>query len=116
MAIKIPWDKYEVAIIIDASIKVIKNEIDRKIAVREVSEKLRKKALNSGIIIDPVYRNENGISMQMYTIISLLQNESPSLYNVSKMFYDMVDLYHSDYEKFSYILREANLQISNDIG
>lgn len=112
MAIRIPWDKYETAIIIDASVKVINKEEDRKVAVHEVSDKLRRKAINAGISIDSIYRNENGISMQMHTIISLLQNELPSLYNVSKMFYDMVDLYYSDYEKFSYILKEANLQIS----
>lgn len=113
MALRIPWDKYEVAILIDASVKVLNKEIDRNIAIHNVSEKLRNKAKNAEIEIDSVYRNENGISMQMVTIISLLQNESPSLYNVSKLFYEMVDLYHTDFEKFSNILKEANLKISD---
>lgn len=115
MAIRIPWDKYETAILIDSSLKVINNIIDREVATQDISEKLRRKALKAGISIDSVYRNKNGISMQMNTVISLLKKESPSLYNVSKMFYDMVDMYHSEYDKFSRILKEAYILIGDEL-
>lgn len=108
MAIRIPWDKYEVAILIDASIKVINNEKERKIAIKEVSQKLRQKAINIGIIIDDIYRNENGISMQMNIIISLIQNKTSGLHNASKLFTEVVNLYHSDIIEFQELLKEAN--------
>lgn len=111
MATRIPWDKYETAILIDACIQVINNKTDRNTAIQTVSAKLRKRAINAGIMIDNVYRNENGIKMQMTIIMSMIQGEEPGLNNVSKLFYEMIDLYRSEYLKFSAILKEANAQV-----
>ena len=68
MAMRIPWDKYETAILIDACIQVINGKTDKNSAIKIVSEKLRKRAVNNGIAIDSVYRNQNGIKMQMTMI------------------------------------------------
>lgn len=114
MAMKVPWDKYETAILIDYCIKVINNNLDKNTAIKTVSEKLRRRAINGGIKIDSVYRNETGIRMQMNTIMSLIQDEKPGLNNVSKLFYEMVELYRSEYLLFLSILKEANDQA--DIG
>lgn len=111
MAARIPWDKYETAILIDACIQVINNKMDRQSAIRSVSEKLRKRAVNLGIMIDNVYRNENGIKMQMTMIMSMIQGQEPGLYNSSMLFYEMVELYRSEYLTFSSILKEANNQV-----
>ena len=81
MAMRIPWDKYETAILIDACIQIINNKTDRITAIRNVSAKLRKRAVNSSIMIDDVFRNENGIKMQMTIIMSMIQDEEPGLYN-----------------------------------
>lgn len=116
MAMRIPWDKYETAILIDTCIQIINNKIDRNTAVHNVSTKLRKRAVNSGIIIDDIYRNENGIKMQMTIIMSMIQGENPGLYNASKIFYEMVELYRSEYSTFLAILREANLQVLSTMG
>lgn len=110
---RIPWDKYETAILIDACIQVINNKVDKNSAIQTVSAKLRKRAVNSGIMIDNVYRNENGIKMQMTMIMSMIQGENPRLYNASKLFYEMVELYRSEYLSFSAILQEANLQVAS---
>lgn len=115
MAMRIPWDKYETAILIDACIQIINNKTDRSTAIRNVSAKLRTRAVNSGIMIDDVFRNENGIKMQMTIIMSMIQDEEPGLYNAAKVFYEMVELYRSEYSKFSAILKEANLQIASVI-
>lgn len=112
IAMRIPWDKYETAILIDACIQVINNKVDRNSAIQTVSAKLRKRAVNSGIMIDNVYRNENGIKMQMTMIMSMIQGENPGLYNASKLFYEMVELYRSEYLSFSAILKEANHQVA----
>lgn len=110
MAMRIPWDKYETAILIDACIQIINNKTDRSTAIQTVSAKLRKRAVNSGVMIDDVFRNENGIKMQMTMIMSMIQDKEPGLYNTAKIFYEMVELYRSEYSKFSAILKEANLQ------
>lgn len=112
MAMRIPWDKYETAILIDACIQIINNKIDRSTAIQRVSAKLRKRAVNFGIKIDDLFRNENGIKMQMTMIMSMIRDEEPGLYNAAKIFYEMVDLYRTEYTKFSAILKEANLQVT----
>lgn len=65
MAIRISWDKYEAAILLDACIKVDNNEKTRCEAITMVSKELRNRANTRGIVIDDIYRNENGIGMQM---------------------------------------------------
>lgn len=60
MSIRIPWDKYEAAILLDGWLR-IKDGIPRNEVVNLVSYQLRKKAVNQGINIDSVFRNTNGI-------------------------------------------------------
>ncbi len=113
MALRIPWDKYETAILIDACIQVINHKVDKGTAIQIVSSKLRKRAVKSGVTIDNIFRNETGIRMQMNTIMSIIQGEEPGLSNASKLFYEMVELYRSEYLTFSAILKEANNQVSD---
>lgn len=112
MAMRIPWDKYETAILIDSCIQVINGKKDKNSAIKEVSDKLRKRAVNNGFTIDSVYRNETGIRMQMNAIMSLIQDKQPGLNNVSKLFYEMLELYRTEYSTFSAILKEAENQIT----
>ena len=46
--IRISWDKYETAILVEASLKIISKEISRKDGILEVSNTLRQRALNKG--------------------------------------------------------------------
>ena len=59
MSVRIPWDKYEAAIILEQYLKVQKKDISRKKAAEHVSCVLRKMATNKGLIIDEKYRNYN---------------------------------------------------------
>ncbi len=65
MAIRIPWDEHEEAILLDACLAVIGNKTSRADAILKVSNTLREKAVRNGIVIDSIYCNENGISMQI---------------------------------------------------
>lgn len=112
MTMRIPWDKYETAILIDACIQIINNKMDKNATIKIVSEKLRCRAINSGLAIDNIYRNENGIRMQMTIIMSIIQDEKPGLYNASKLFYEMVEMYRADYKRFSSI----RVRISNRVN
>lgn len=112
MAVKIPWDKYEAAILLDASLKVIQREIKRNEAIRQVSYMLRQKAINKGIVIDSVYRNENGISMQMTIMTALIQNKPSGLHSSSKLFSEIRDIYINDNDAYAQILTEAKAMIN----
>ena len=60
-----PWDKHEAVILLDAVIHVSQEEIDRKQAILDVSNKLRSMAIKRGFEIDEIYRNVAGITFQM---------------------------------------------------
>ena len=65
MALRILWDRDEALILFDGLLSVLNGEQPRLRVVKAVSEELRKRALNKGIEIDDVFRNTNGISMQL---------------------------------------------------
>lgn len=96
MAIRIPWDQYEAAYLLLVCIDVIENHTDRATAIKKVSEALRKRALHNGIEIDSMYRNENGISMQMTIMTSLYLHKKSGLHGASKLFVDTVELYEKN--------------------
>ncbi len=96
MAIRILWDEYEAAYLLLACIDVIENRTDRATAIKKVSEALRKRALHNGIVIDSMYRNENGISMQMTIMSSLYLHKKSGLHGASKLFVDTVELYEKN--------------------
>lgn len=107
MAVRIPWDKYETAILIEACEKYNDGLVSEKEAVKVVSNELRTRAQKKGIKIDDIFRNENGISMQFKIINGLILEKNSGLKNASKLFADMVYLYKNDNYKFKKILKEA---------
>lgn len=119
MALRIPWDEYETALLIEACLKVDCGEVPRTQAVAELSKALRKRAIDKGIEIDEIYRNENGISMQMSKIQQIIHHKSESKWYISKLFLDMVEMYYSDRQQFDEILLEAKAnggQTPREIG
>ena len=65
MSIRIPWDKYEAALLLEYCIKIENKEISMAEAISVVSQLLRNRAIRNGLEIDDVFRNQNGIVMQM---------------------------------------------------
>ena len=61
-ALRIPWDIEEAVLMLDMLLKSIDGKLTRKEAIHQVSEKLRRRAVNRGIEIDEIFRNENGIT------------------------------------------------------
>lgn len=107
MALRIPWDEYETAILISAWKDFNSGKCTKKEAVKKVSQTLRKRAENHGIEIDGVFRNENGIAMQFMLVNELMTHEKCGLRSAPKMFINMVELYKSDKKKFQEVLKEA---------
>lgn len=108
------WDIYESVILLDACLKV-KNGADRKELEKDVSEKLRKKAIFEGKTIDSIYRNTNGIHWQMDRMLSLLDGNVDSERSPSKCFIEAVNLYNSNKEAYYELLKKANKSIGEEV-
>jgi len=111
MATKIKWDVYEAVLLIDAYRKIESGEWDRDYAIEKVSSDLRQKAINAGYKIDDVFRNKNGIAMQLGCIQYAFTDGAKGLRNTSKLFYEAVKIYKSDSTKYEYLLSEAKKTI-----
>lgn len=115
MPIRIKWDKYETALLIDTFWKIEHNPSQKKELIKELSKRLRKKAINSGIEIDEVFRNENGIAMQLSPISHAFFPDRPTL-SSSALFEEMVLLYKENRLEFDQILEEANRMVMDDLN
>ena len=107
MAIRIPWDIYEAALLLDACMRIDAKEVSRNKAIRELSLLLRRKAINRGIIIDEIFRNENGISFQLAHIKKILTGNKNGLNSSAKIFTEIVNIYRYEPNRYQSILRDG---------
>lgn len=112
MALRIPWDKEETALLIDAYLRVEAGRVPLKEAVSALSRQLRQRAERSGIEIDEVFRNENGIRMQLAKIQDLMTGSQSGLTNTSILYKDMLRLFQKDNKQFHEILIKAQKNAS----
>lgn len=59
------WDKYEVALLIEAFQNIKQGRVDRNSALVALSQNLRRMAINKGMEIDDTFRNLNGMKWQL---------------------------------------------------
>ena len=107
MALRIPWDIEEAVLMLDMLLKSIDGKLTRKEAIRQVSEKLRRRAVNRGITIDDIFRNENGITFQMSALEVAYTGRKTKLKQPTKLFVETVNLYRNHRELYEEILKEA---------
>ena len=107
MALRIPWDIEEAVLMLDMLLKSIDGKLTRKEAIRQVSEKLRRRAVNRGITIDDIFRNENGITFQMSALEVAYTGRKTKLKQPTKLFVETVNLYRNNRELYEEILKEA---------
>ena len=100
MALRIPWNEYEEAILLCTLINVLEHKIERMHAVAMVSEQLRKLATLQGISIDEKFRNKNGIFLQMSKLEYAFTNGRSGLHVDSGWYFTIVDVYRNDIERF----------------
>lgn len=107
------WDKYETALLIDACERA-DNGIPKQEIVKDLSVKLRRRAVLQGQQIDELFRNENGIALQMTKMDYLLTSGEKGLPGASKFFAEMVELKQTSPAEFSSILESAKQQINEE--
>lgn len=105
MSLRIPWDKYEAAILLDAWLQV-KSGVPKLQMINLVSHQLRQKSLNLGIEIDDIFRNTNGISFQLTSMASAYEQKNMGK-PASKLFSEISELYRNDIESFTKLREEA---------
>ena len=104
---RIPWNEYEAAILLNACIEVRNGHMSRKEAEAAVSQELRAMAEKEGRAVDSIYRNGNGIHMQFEIMNGLLLERRVGLHPAPRLFQKMVGLYRRDEDSFWALLRKA---------
>ena len=92
MPVRIAWDQYEVALLIDAYVRIASGANLGETAVA-LSKSLRTLARSRGIDIDDLYRNVNGIKMQLADVKYLFTNGQSGLSGASELVQHMYKLY-----------------------
>ncbi len=106
------WDKFEVALLVEAYFTIEKDSKKKGEVLQELSNNLRRKAINEGKDIDDTFRNLNGMQWQLRFVKCAFTNSSMGSHRPSKMFCDIVNMYINDRELFNEIVIEAKQKIS----
>lgn len=106
-----PWSEYEAIVLLEAYIRVHKREIDRKNAISYVSETLRGFAIYDGDEIDDVFRNEAGITFQMYSMESAYHGRTIRK-PATNLFTEIVRLRKNNRKKYKELLNETRRMIA----
>ena len=106
------WDKYEAAILLEGLLASMKGELTRSDAIKAVSRDLRAMAFHRGMEVNEVYRNTNGISLQMKSMESAYLGHTV-FKPATKLFTDIAGLYHDSYDEYQKLLKEAKAMICN---
>lgn len=105
------WDIYEAAVLLDGYLKALQAKQPKAQIVKRVSADLRQMAINRGLEIDDIYRNENGISYQMQSMDSAYKGKRVYV-PATKLFEETVILYRTDAGRYLEILEEAKNMIA----
>lgn len=70
------WDIFEAAILLDGFLQTQLRTQSKLKTVKSISLQLRQMAINRGLNINDVYRNENGISYQIKSMESAFNGVS----------------------------------------
>lgn len=103
-----PWDRYEAAYLLKMYIQVRDGEISRPEAIAKTSRPLRRRAMARGVSVDDIFRNENGIRMQLSSMEYCYAGREGGL-TISNLFREIVALYRNDRIAFEAILQEEYL-------
>lgn len=107
MAVRIPWNEYEEAVLLQSLIDILDKKTERKQAKSDVSKCLRKMAVAHGINIDDKFRNENGIKLQMSFLEYAYTGGKTGLPAKSGWYFDIVEKYKNDRGAYEELLLEV---------
>lgn len=104
------WTIYEAAILLNGYLETIEKHLPKLRVVKRISDELRQMAVNNGMIIDDVFRNENGISYQIKSMESAYIGRKVYI-SATKLFSEIVEIYHNNRQQYDTILKKARNMI-----
>lgn len=104
----VPWDKYEIALLIEAYFNIERGVRRRGNELKRLSVKLRRMAVNRGMVINSAFRNYNGMNRKVHNIGDILSGTAASDMPQLKEFTAVVELYRDHPEKFALLSRKAH--------
>lgn len=109
MAQRVHWDINEAVIMLNALIAAREGRMSRKDAIESVSSELRVRAKRNGIEVDDIFRDKNGVALQMSTMEYILTDGEKGIKksSIPKLFQDAVAMYRNDRATYEKTLREA---------
>lgn len=107
---RVAWDKYEIALLIESCERVFSGA-SQKQEINKISKLLRNRAIANGLEIDDLFRNENGIALQMNKMEYLLSAGTKGLPGAGKNFKEIVLLKQTSPSEYEKILKTAKKQI-----
>ncbi len=105
------WDIYEIVILLEGYLETLQGIQSKSQIIKRISADLRRMAVNRGVEIDDVYRNENGVSYQIQSMDSAFKGQKVYV-PATKLFTDAVALYRTDNKGYQKILGEAKGMIT----
>lgn len=105
------WDIYETVILLEGYLETLQGIQSKSQIIKRISADLRRMAINRGVEIDDVYRNENGVSYQIQSMDSAFKGQKVYV-PATKLFTDAVALYRTDNKGYQKILGEAKGMIT----
>lgn len=108
------WDKYEVALLIEAYQNIKQGRVDKNAALIALSQNLRQMAVNEGLTIDETFRNLNGMQWQLGFIERAFIGEDYESRTPPRIFIEMVKMYNENQAEFQSILAEAHSKIKGN--
>lgn len=108
------WDKYEVALLIEAYQNIKQGRVDRTSALILLSQNLRQMAQNDGLEIDDTFRNLNGMTWQMGFIEKAFNSDTYESRTPPHIFIEMVDIYQRNPQEYQKILDEAHIRVTGN--
>lgn len=105
------WDKYETALLIEAYWKIENKQGKREVVLQNLSDNLRKRAINLGDKVDDKFRNYNGMTFMLPQIKACFHPELYPTIRKTQIFGDIVKVYKTDRDQFDSLLLEAHNQV-----
>lgn len=105
------WNIYETVILLEGYLETLQGIQSKSQIIKRISADIRRMAVNRGVEIDDVYRNENGVSHQIQSMDSAFKGQKVYV-PATKLFTDAVALYRTDNEGYQKILGEAKGMIT----
>lgn len=110
------WNKYEVALLIEAYTKITFDGEPINETLSLLSNNLRSMELLSGGVIDKTFRNINGMYWQYGFIKLVFEKKNFENRKPPRLFSELVMLYLNDREKFDDILNVAHFMVAKVEG